>query len=206
MIDEGFIKFQRSRGMSWGAIGGMLGVSASAAEGRFRSGQNADVRRAIWAEYGPDAEALVAMLKSEGRPGMVLAVYMITLQRHLAAMAPKETREALEAADPTWPKPRSDAQELAPVAPRLRPLPASGRGPGVLQALAEAVAKDANITVDELINGGREPRLTSPRWRFMAEATEARYTTTEVGAFLGCDRSTVSYGRKHHLSRQAIRA
>lgn len=196
MIDEGFIKFQRARGMSWAAIGGMLGISKRAAEARYGAVSNGAVRQEAWVDYGPDADALVAMLKAEPRPALALSVYLITLQRTLAGMAPAASQEALASEDPAWPRPIPAPQVTT----------CARRAPGMLDAIARGVAEATGLTIEALKGPETRKQIALPRHQFMAEAMDAGYTTTEIGAYLDRNPSTVSSGRARHRARVAGQA
>lgn len=196
MTDEGFIKFQRARGMSWATIGGMLGVSGRAAEARYGDVSNGAVRREAWADFGPDADALVALLKAEPRPALALSVYLITLQRTLAGMAPLASQEALASEDPAWPRPIPAPQVTT----------CARRAPGMLDAIARGVAEATGLTIEALKGPDARKSVSIPRQQFMAEGMAAGYTATEVGAYLGRDPTTVLFGRSRHRARVEGRA
>lgn len=129
-----------------------------------------------------------------------LRMPVLSDERPIAAMWPviEGDIQRLAGRPPLEPLPPTTFPAPRPVAPLvLEPDPDA---PETMRTLAARIAGEAGFTVADL----RGPRCWRPlvlaRQRFMAEARDLGRSTTQIGAFLGRDHTTVCEGsRKYRL-------
>lgn len=210
-----FVQDRRSEGVSWKVLATMLGVSDLTARRRYlhRDAGGEKIARA-WAEHGPEAKALIDLLLQETCAAGALTVYLVMIQRQLAAMAVDQDAqdlvrgvldEAFEAVQPDVPAPSPPPPHVVVATP---PVMIDGTGtparkPG-LRVIVERVAAETGVAADLILGDERTRDVTAARDFYCWAARAGGYTLDAIGkAAGGRHHSTILTAIRRHEMRRA---
>ena len=219
--DEAFVAAQRARGMSWPAIGGLLGCSGSVAQARYGGAAHGGLRDALWRQHAPEAVALTELLDQENAASMVGAVYLAVLHKWLSAKAGPSERAALLAFDA--PLANSLTNERPVPAHATAPVAAAGGAPGERRAalpvnsvddwraIGREVAADHDLTLGDLLGRVRTAHVSFARcawwWRLYGLRRAdggRRYSMATIARLVGRDVNTIETGLGKYARISAI--
>lgn len=200
--DQRFVAAQRARGMSWAAIGGLMGCGVRAAEARYGDGATASRRNDLWNRHAPEAEALTQLLDEEGAPGLVGAIYLVVLHRWLSERAGPAERAALVA----WDAPLANTLTDRPPVTVVPPPPAED-----WRVIGREVAADHDLTLADIMSRARSARVCFARhafwwrlWMLRRGDGSRRFGLAGIARIAGRDHATVREGLIKHARREGL--